>query len=275
MKAHMSGNALAALIVGSGVASSAAIAYTLSRRDDEALAKLRRDLEAARERSRDMAKEAELNMNSVRRNMADAASERGLIERRVESSLRTVRDDALAAIKAADRALDMARVSATERASMSAEVAAHTASIRSELDRLARQASTAEIVQASNAAALAALPRIGALADMNKMQIASSEADAVLTKKSESKSGTLREAAAGLVGALVKAKKTKKTKKKSSEPKPSSGTEFGGKLSNANFEWQDRKKTAPTDKSLVTTALRFRAREDMGVIRRLPLCCSV
>ena len=135
----MSTTILTAAIAGVGVASSAAIAYALSRRDEDVILKLRRELQDARDQGKAISRQANQSIKSVRNDIRKSANEHGQIEKKVESGLRSVRDEAYAAIKSADRALALAQSGSSQREKIASDMATQSSSIRADLDRLAQE----------------------------------------------------------------------------------------------------------------------------------------
>jgi hypothetical protein len=166
----MSGTILTAAIVGTGVASSAAIAYAMTRRDEDVIVKLRRELEDAREQGKEVSHQAKLSIKSVRDDIRKSAAEHGKIEQSVEKRLRGVRDEAYAAIKSADRALALAQSGSSQREKIASDMATHSSSIRADLDRLAQEIrltniSTVPLISGN------AMRAMQAMSDMNRTQI--------------------------------------------------------------------------------------------------------
>jgi hypothetical protein len=166
----MSSAVLTAAIAGTGVASSVAIAYALSRRDEDVILKLRRELQDARDQGKEISRQANLSIKAVREDIRKSANEHGQIEQNVEKGLRGVRDDAYAAIKSADRALALAQSGSSQREKIASDMAAHSSSIRADLDRMAQEIrltniSTVPLISGNMARATQAI------ADMNQTQI--------------------------------------------------------------------------------------------------------
>lgn len=211
---------LAAVLAGAGMASSAAIAYSLSRQDDDEIVKLRRELEDARDDGKEIAREAARSIKDVRRQIDTATLEHGVIERQAESGLQSVRNDALKAIRDAERALEMSRIGSIQRAGMASDIATSASSIRADLDRLSRQIKLGQI---RDAPVMMASDRAAqAITNMNDTQVAGDSAD---------------------VGEAPPPPPPPPPKP---EPKPSNGSEFGGKLlRSAGFVWDDIRQASP------------------------------
>ena len=154
----------AALIAGAGVASSAFIAYSLSKRDDQAIDNLRKDLQDARDLGREISTQAKLSIEAARNDLKSSSAEHAETEERITSNLNSVRDEAYAAIKSAERALALAQTDSTRTTQMASDLAAHSSSIRVDLDRLSQEMrltniATARLISTSaeNAEAQAAI----------------------------------------------------------------------------------------------------------------------
>ena len=136
---------LLAIIAGAGVASSAAVAYALSRRDDEAVIRLKREVSDARDADRKIANVVDESVRGVRDDMRKAEANEKRMDETVDAKMRAVRDGAYTAFKTADRAVALGQVGSVQRQRLLSDAAAYKSSIQADLDRLAREVRLANV----------------------------------------------------------------------------------------------------------------------------------